>query len=196
MDIISSGKIQTIFGKTKSSNKSKPFKIKRSQYLSFADLNYVAQQFADSAIASELIDVVLGIGFSDNLTIADAQFVFAVNKAITDITGVSENHILSVGKVFADSSGASDLITNISTQKVLSDTANAEDLVGVPDGLTYQFIKAAADTASANESLAYSLSQILGDTASPSDSPAIGFSTSQADSAQATESIDVLYICI
>ena len=194
MDIISSGKIQSIFGKTKSSNKSKPFNIKRSQYVSFRDLNYVVQEYADSATASELIDVVLEIFFADNLTLADAQFVFAVNKAITDITGVSENHILSVGKVFADSSTASDLITNINTQKVFADTANAEDLVGVPDGLTYQFVKASADTASATESLAYSLSQILGDTASPGDSPSIGFSTPQADSAQATESIDVLYI--
>jgi len=195
MDIISSGKIQSIFGKTKSSNKSKPFNIKESRYVSFRDLNYVVQQYADSATASELIDVVLEIYFADNLTLADAQFVFAVNKAITDITGVSENHVLSIGKIFGDSSTASDLVTNINTQKVFADTANAEDLVGVPDGLTYQFVKASADTASANESLAYSLSQIPDEIVIRAvDSPSIGFSTPQADSAQATESIDVLYI--
>ena len=59
--------------------------------------------------------------------------------------------------------------------KNLADGADAEDLVGVPDGITYQFAMTKADTASAGESLARAWTALrsFGDSATVSDADAV-----------------------
>lgn len=191
--------------------------------LNFTDYKFISQSYTDIAYATELIDVVLGKEFLEELAAAE-DITFVIDKVLNDAADASESLAFAIGRIIVDTASAGESLsysfskvlsdTSASTEniallfskpladtttpsdvstllfdkapsdqadllddapvfdisKVLSDTAIAKDLIGIPDGITFQFNMTEGDIVKSSESLVYFLDKTI-----------------PADSAQASE---------
>ena len=92
-----------------------------------------------------------------------------VGDSASGVDSLAYNMALTAG---GDSAAATEALGILTTLRP-SDGVDAEDLVGVPDGITYQIAMTKADAASADESLqrAWTAYRSFGDTGDASDAP-------------------------
>jgi len=151
------------------------------------------QPGADSSQVADLSIIAFGKNVPESIDAADAfarvvtyarapaetvdaadALVQTIGMSKADSAQATESFILSQGQVYSDAASAAEAMArNINLVK--SDVADAEDLVGVPDGITYQYNATKADAASAGESLARAWTALrsFGDTGDASDAPVV-----------------------
>lgn len=151
--------------------------------------------FGDSSSITELSFYNLGKNLSESL-ISSELASLSLSLVKTDSTIVSELVSLNPGKVFTDSiSSPTDVINSLAFGKNLFDNATAEDLVLVPDGLTYTFAKSLSEILSATEVFQreVSFSRAFSDSSTITESVlrSAGYNRGFADSSNVTESVVV-----
>jgi hypothetical protein len=107
------------------------------------------REFSDIADVNDTVALLIGLPYSDSITGVD-NFNWLLNKPITDEIDVNETTTLSTDKPITDEINIAEGAT-VDLIKVLYDAANVADLVGVPDGLTYQFGMNINDNATTSE---------------------------------------------
>ena len=107
------------------------------------------REFSDIADVNDTVTLLMGLQYSDSITGVD-NFNWLLNKPITDEIDVNETTTLSTDKPITDEINIAEGAT-VDLIKVLYDAANVADLVGVPDGLTYQFGMNINDNATTSE---------------------------------------------
>ena len=140
---------ETIFDVTKgladSTSVSDVLVTEWSAYLSLTDTATVAEEtifdvtkpLADSGSASDVL-----------------SRIWTSHFPLTDTALSVEETTLNVSKISTDTYTASDVLaTEWSAYLALTDTAQIQDLVGIPDGATYQFIKTISDTVRVTDQL-------------------------------------------
>lgn len=123
----------------------------------------VTKVAADTTSATDALAFNLGTGAVDSFDTADL-FSKSFLKGLLDQAPMSDT---IVGRTF---------------NKLLLDAATMEDLVGVPDGSTYQFCKYVADFPSIAEQLSKDISTALSDTQGATDAAALLTAKSLLDS--------------
>ena len=123
----------------------------------------VAKVTADTTSATDALAFSFGTGALDSFDTADL-FSKVFLKSLSDATSTADT---IVGRAF---------------EKRLYDAATMEDLVGVPDGATYQFCKYLSDFPSIAEQLSKDISTLLNDTQGVVDSPTLAVAKTLLDS--------------
>ena len=140
---------------------------------------------------------VLGFGkFLSESLLSTELAKLSISLVKTDSAIVSELISLNPGKVFSDSiESPTDAINSLVFGKNIFDNATAEDLVLVPDGLTYTFAKTLSEILSATEVFQkeVSFSRTFADSSTASESVFLSaeFNRTFTDSTSATESVVV-----
>ena len=131
----------------------------------------------DAAVAEQLVYGVAKV-LADSYTATDAAETF-LGKSIIDSVSNIDDDILAIGKSLADTSTVSEAIQSFDVSKVFADTATAIDLIGVTDGITYEFADTETDLV-----------------ATPTDvlTRQVEFARTFADTVTITESIIDLYV--
>ena len=107
----------------------------------------VDKALTDTQSASDSIDT---LGFAKSLAdvysgAQDASIV-EFNKTLTDSASVDDSILVTPTSGIGDAQTASEAIQSFNSTKLLTDSVNAIDLVGISDGITYGFDDTEADT--------------------------------------------------
>ena len=117
------------------------------------ELSFIAfREFADSLTISE--QHALSVNKSINDTSTPSETIATVHtgfRILADTTTTSEASILTIDKVLGETLFTSDGINSFAFSKALVSSASAIDLVGIPDGITYQFSSTESDSAIAGD---------------------------------------------
>lgn len=107
---------------------------------------------SDQFLATEAISLSFTTGFSDTTSYTDqAALLFSTTPADSLLLTDVFDKVFTKGLI--DPAPTTDNITNTFIDKLLFDNAVMEDLLGVPDGVTYQFCKATSNTYSVSDQL-------------------------------------------
>ena len=136
--------------------------VTSKRVIDYRDLQYFFKDYADSATISDIIDIIRTRDFDDSISLSDLEYIIVLNKVLFETVNPQENLAYDLNSFLADSAISTDL-PSLGIQKVFSDIADAEDLVGVPDGLTYQFIKSKTENLTLTELIEYNLSKQFSD---------------------------------
>jgi len=150
--------------------------------------------FVDAAtITHDTIALVYSAGRSitDSLNSSDVQHL-QITKVLEELANPSEELIWDLNKVFNDLADALDSPPDFTINKIFADIATAQDLIGVPDGATFQFIKtiaSVADTLTTTDVLErqFTAFRTFGDAPTANDFAAILFATAFDHAADATD---------
>ena len=158
----------------------------------------------DSSQVADTSIIAFGKNANDPISAGESSTqVWAYNRPHTDTTDATESLAYNLAKVMVgdsasgvdslaynmaltaggDSAAATEALGILTTLRP-SDGVDAEDLVGVPDGITYQIAMTKADAASAGESLqrAWTAHRSFGDTGDASDVPVKSAGLAKSDS--------------
>ena len=120
-----------------------PFGAISGQEPSPYNIRYILQSFADS------------VGVTDHtydlLQISDADIsLFSLSKFVNETLSASQGVVFGFNKNIVDPAVITDSLA-YNLAMTLANTADAEDLIGVPDGITYQYGMTKADAASTGD---------------------------------------------
>ena len=169
-----------------------------------SDIKLFGKVFADSSNASETIntidmvlnkndatssDDVLTVQYefpiSDNSTVSEVIGISFVTSFVDSITNVTESDIKLFGKVFVDSSNASEAINTIDMGIGKTDTTTSADVLAV------QFEFPLSDNSTVSEVIGISTDIPITDATSSSDDLLYQFEKSISDIASVTETVSI-----
>ncbi len=178
------------------------------------DIKYILQSLADTVATfdgSVEFFKSLADPQADSAQVSDV-LLLELGKFFTDNPSAAETVAFAYGKGFGDSAqtGDTSLAYNLAMQ--LADAADVEDLVGVPDGITYQYAMTKADAASlsdvfsrtvvykrspadssqTSDALSYNMAMAHADSSQTSDAPAFSLIKPLADATSGVADASVL----
>lgn len=178
------------------------------------DIKYILQSLADTVSTfdgSVEFFKSLADPQADSAQVSDV-LLLELGKFFTDNPSAAETVAFAYGKGFSDSAqtGDTSLAYNLAMQ--LADAADVEDLVGVPDGITYQYAMTKADAASlsdvfsrtvvykrspadssqTSDALSYNMAMAHADSSQTSDAPAFSLIKPLADATSGVADASVL----
>ncbi len=108
------------------------------------------REFSDIADVTDTVALLTGLVYSDSISgVTDSSFL-AFGKNVNEDLNTVDTQTLDVDKPISENL-TTDEDTTLELIKVLFDAANVADLVGVPDGLTYNFGKGASDNTTVSD---------------------------------------------
>jgi len=159
------------------------------------EVSYILQSLADTVVTFDgSVEFFKSLSDPkyDSAQVSDI-ISFGLGKLASDAITTSEGVYFATARPLGDSGDVSDLFA-LHYQKNLTDAADVEDLIGVPDGLTYSYAMSKGDAAAVadvfSRTVIYNRSFI--DAGSLSDTPAISYSTPKADSASPSDAAALL----
>ena len=150
----------------------------------------VALGKSEALTASEGVVKVINTAKSDGATAADTfAKVVTYIRTFGETVNQTDSQVLTTSLVKADAVSKADSPV-LTTSLVKADGVNADDLIGVPDGITYQFAmgKSESLTTSDNFVRVWTARLAPGDTADAADSPALNISKPLSDTVVAADS--------